>query len=142
MSHPSCDSRRTLAEDRFGNFVAQRLNKAPALPLDVSERLRFNRQRVINQLRTSRAATTFSNGQHSLRLGAEHFSLWHRFSIVMPLIFLVFGLILINIFQEDDRMQEIATVDLAILIDDLPPVAYVDPGFSQYLRLKNSAQNN
>ena len=43
-------------------------------------------------------------------------------------------LILGNIVQDDDRTMEVADLDAALLTDDLPPEAYADPGFLQYLK--------
>jgi hypothetical protein len=36
--------------------------------------------------------------------------------------------------MDDDRANELAEVDSALLIDDLPPAAYADPGFLQFLK--------
>ena len=44
------------------------------------------------------------------------------------------GLIAINVIQDDDRTMEVADLDAALLTDDLPPEAYADPGFLQYLK--------
>jgi hypothetical protein len=53
----------------------------------------------------------------------------------LPLITLVVGLVAINVIQNDNRANEVAEVDAALLTDDLPPSAYTDPGFLQYLKL-------
>ena len=53
---------------------------------------------------------------------------------VMPLIALVVGMLTINSVQNDNRAQEVAEVDAALLTDDLPPAAFSDPGFVQFLR--------
>ena len=50
------------------------------------------------------------------------------------------GLVAINVVQNEYRAQEVAEVDAALLTDDLPPAAYSDPGFVQFL--KTSAQSN
>jgi hypothetical protein len=47
---------------------------------------------------------------------------------------LVAGLALIQNIMDDDRANELAEVDSALLIDDLPPSAYADPGFLQFLK--------
>ena len=39
----------------------------------------------------------------------------------------------INVIQNDNRAEEVAEVDAALLTDDLPPAAYADPGFMQFL---------
>jgi hypothetical protein len=44
------------------------------------------------------------------------------------------GLVLIHTVQSERRANELAEVDAALLTDDLPPAAYADPGFVQFLR--------
>jgi len=46
----------------------------------------------------------------------------------------------IDLAQDGIRISEIADVDTELLTDDLPPAAYTDPGFTQYLR--STIQNN
>ena len=48
---------------------------------------------------------------------------------------LVVGLVVVNAVQNDLSALELADIDAALLVDDLPPVAYVDPGFAQFLKL-------
>ena len=48
------------------------------------------------------------------------------------------GLVAIHVIQNDYRAQEVAEVDTALLTDALPPAAYTDPGFLQFL--KSAAQ--
>jgi hypothetical protein len=36
----------------------------------------------------------------------------------------------------NQRARELAEIDVAILVDDLPPDAYADPGFSQFLKVR------
>ena len=64
----------------------------------------------------------------------EGFSLWNRIGSVLPLIALVVGLLTINYLQTDSFVQELAEVDSALLTDDLPPNAFSDPGFVQFLK--------
>jgi hypothetical protein len=52
----------------------------------------------------------------------------------------VAGLIVITTLQEDNRTDELAEVDAALLTDDLPPAAYTDPGFAQFLKTEGTAQ--
>jgi hypothetical protein len=37
-------------------------------------------------------------------------------------------------FSDDFLAQDLAEIDSAILADDLPPAAYTDPGFAQFLK--------
>ena len=58
----------------------------------------------------------------------------------LPLLALVAGLIAISVIQNDNRANELAEIDAALLTDDLPPTAYTDPGFAQFLK-SNAGQN-
>ena len=58
--------------------------------------------------------------------------------IASPLLALVLGLATIGALQDQERAYELAEVDAELLTADLPPTAYTDPGFLQYL--KKSAQ--
>jgi len=40
----------------------------------------------------------------------------------------------IHVIQNERRASEVAEVDAAILTDELPPAAYADPGFVQFLK--------
>ena len=134
-----------LTQDRFGLQIAARLSDAATdLPHDISERLRASRVRAISKRKVAytRTATSVmaSGGAASLTFGSEHLSLWDRIAAVVPLLALVFGLIAIHVIQNDNRANELAEIDSALLTDDLPPAAYTDPGFAQFLKI-NSAQS-
>ncbi|MES2974481.1 MAG: DUF3619 family protein [Pseudomonadota bacterium] len=124
--------------DRYGMKVAARLSEgATALPYDISERLRAARvQAVAKRKLVPRAASSVVvAGGGTLALGGDDEpGFWSRMASVLPLVALVAGLVAINVVQNEDRANELAEVDTALLIDDLPPAAYADPGFVQFLR--------
>ncbi|MFM6991175.1 MAG: DUF3619 family protein [Rhodoferax sp.] len=137
-----------LAVDRFGLKVASRLTDAcesgaGALGHDISERLRVARaQAVAARKKPALARGTVvlaSGGAASLALGGDEPGLWSRIAAFLPLIALVAGLIAINTIQNDRRANEVAEVDAALLTDDLPPSAYTDPGFAQFLKSRREA---
>jgi hypothetical protein len=41
-------------------------------------------------------------------------------------------------FHNDQTAFELAEVDSALLVDDLPPQAYADPGFAHFMKSSNS----
>ena len=131
-------------EDRFGLTVASRLNEAASdLPHDITERLRVARQMALaRQPSALTAAAAVHNGQATLTMSGGGFGLWQLLASFMPLLMMVAGLIAINSFINDDRANELANIDAAILTDDLPPAAYADPGFAQFLKasLRDAAQ--
>ena len=131
-------------QDRFGRQVAARLSAGSAdLPYDISERLRAARVQALakRKAQARTAATVVANGgTAALTFGDEGLNLWSRLASALPLIALVVGLVAINVIQNESRAREVAEVDAALLTDDLPPSAYADSGFMQFL--KTSGDNN
>lgn len=128
------------AEDRFGWMIAARLSEsAAALPHDISERLRVARLQVLAkcpQLQTATSVVSNRGGTAALTLGRGDgsFGLWRLLASVLPLMALIAGLVALNLLISDERARELADIDAAILTDDLPPAAYADPGFVQFLK--------
>jgi hypothetical protein len=126
-------------QDRYGRSVAARLSAGLAdLPYSVSERLRAARVQAVARRKSASLSTApavfGAGGTATLTFGDEGQSLWNRIASVLPLVALVAGLILIHTVQNDRRAHEVAEVDAALLTDDLPPAAYADPGFIQFLK--------
>ena len=128
-------------QDRFGRRVAARLTLGMAeLPYEVSERLRAARTQAMarRKLVSAQAAvpSIVASGGGTATLGGrdESVSWWNRVASALPLLVLAGGLVAIHAIQNDQRANELAEVDAAILTDDLPPAAYADPGFTQFLR--------
>jgi hypothetical protein len=129
----------TPSHDRFGMRVAARLAAGSReLPYEVTERLRAarmqalaKRKRVVG-LRT--AAVVSASGGAATLTADESVSIWAWVASVLPILALVAGLVLIYGIQNERRANEVAEVDAALLTDDLPPSAYADPGFIQFLK--------
>ena len=47
---------------------------------------------------------------------------------------LVAGLWAVQVWHQQAKVQATTEVDMALLTDDLPPDAYADPGFAEFLR--------
>ncbi|MBK8665951.1 MAG: DUF3619 family protein [Burkholderiales bacterium] len=144
------ESRAEALQGRFGLRVAARLSAgAEALPHDIGERLRVARQQALAQRRQPKAAArlrraplvaSHDGGTASLGFGDEALGFWGRLASGALVLALAIGLVAVNIVQDDDRAIEVADLDSALLIDDLPPAAYADPGFLRYL--KTTAQDS
>jgi len=120
-------------EERFGRQVAQRLSAGNLdLPHDFSERLRAARVQALARRKVTpmQATPVILNSGGTATLGGW----WRRASAIIPLIALVVGLVGIRIVQENNHAREEAEVDTALLTDDLPPAAFTDPGFAQFLK--------
>jgi hypothetical protein len=145
---PTLSPKKLRAENlqnRFGRQIAARLSEgASELPYDISERLRAARVQSLAKRKLPAfvaAAVVASGNAGSMTLGDESPSFWRRMASVLPLIALVGGLLAINMVQKEDRANELAEVDTALLTDDLPPSAYADPGFVQFLRAGSDRTN-
>ena len=125
-------------QDRFGRQVAVRLaGGAAELPYEITERLRAARVQAVARRKPVSAhvtAVSVSGGAASLTFGDQGIGLWGRIGSALPLVALVAGLVLVHTIQNDNRASEVAEVDAALLTDDLPPAAYADPGFVQFLK--------
>jgi hypothetical protein len=129
------------AQDRFGRQLAACLDaSAKELPHDITERLRVARLQALGRYREVQACETghlaVGGGVAALGPRDGDNGLWPRLVSLIPLLALVAGLVAIQIFGADEIAQELAEIDAAILADDLPPDAYADPGFAQFLRAR------
>lgn len=126
-------------EELFSSRVTARLSEASDdIPHEISERLKAARmvalsKRKVLKLETASAVNS-SSPEASLQLGGESLNWWGRIGAVVPLIALIAGLLTIQLVQDDFWADEVASVDAELLTDELPPSAYADPGFTQFLR--------
>ena len=136
MKNQSFTAEKTI--DDIGKALARRLDRdGPELGYDIGERLRAARMQAI-AVRKPELATAMglqlTSGQATLSQGGEGGPLWGRLASFLPLVVLILGLVAIQSFQSENSVMEIAEVDSALLLDELPPTAYTDPGFLQFLK--------
>jgi len=122
--------------------------KNSELPYEVSERLRAARIRALSVRRVSQIQLQTAQdiqSQHGLALlkfpTQIHFFL-QTFGSILPLLALIVGLVFIHDFHNDQNALELAEVDSALLTDDLPPSAYTDASFLEYLKYEVSSPQN
>lgn len=129
-------------EDRFGLKLAAHLSAASsALPPDFSERLKAARMQAVAQRKVSAAyAAPQQMGAGPVAILAwgtdpsNKPNWWLRLGSLLPLLALVIGVLFIANMQEDQHTRDLAEVDAALLLDELPPAAFADPGFVQFLK--------
>lgn len=124
-------------EARLAARLAAGLNeRAAALPHDVSERLRAGREQALaraSQVAAAAAApTVVATAPRLVIAGGGGF--WLRVASWLPLALLVGGLVLIHEWTQREQVMAAAEIDAVLLADDLPPTAWTDPGFREYLR--------
>lgn len=126
-------------EARVALRLAGKLTEATEqLPHDISERLRFGREKALARAQALRrnvvaAPAVVGRAGGAAILGGPP-SMWLRVASVLPLIVLAAGLVLIQQHRDHEQIAVAAEIDAALLTDELPPTAYGDPGFAEYLR--------
>jgi hypothetical protein len=132
-------------EDAVGRAVVARLNDSiDTFPHDITERLKAARMHALSKRKVVKVqvavGSSVSGGTIALQPGGDFHGTWKWLGSLLPLVALVVGMLAIDLAQDGIRANEIADVDTELLTDDLPPSAYTDPGFAQYLR--STIQNN
>jgi hypothetical protein len=130
-------------EARFGVRVAAMLGaQLQQTPSDISERLRVGREQALERARQTRrqvqvAVSTVGGpvvvGRGPTATLADRPGWGVKLASFFPLAMLVVGFVLIDRLHERAQIHAAAEVDAALLADDLPPAAYTDPGFAEYL---------
>lgn len=127
--------------DAYASRVAARLDDTTGeLPYDISERLRAARMQALAQRKkvvpVHQIAPAVMQTGPSAALGwlGGGGGWWRSLLGAVPAMALMAGLVVINLSQDAYSTAEVAEVDAALLTDDLPPAAYADPGFVQFLK--------
>ncbi len=142
MKNSQTSATATTADlDLWGRTLAAQLNLASQdLGHDIGERLRVARQMALKTRPIPQRLL-----RHSLALQAngtlsgpsdEGLNLWRILASALPLLALVSSLMFIQAIQQDLAETDIASLDSALLLDELPPDAYTDPGFVQFLKIQ------
>jgi Protein of unknown function (DUF3619) len=124
-------------ESRFALRLAARLSEhTQNIGPDIGERLRISRDLALEKARTARAAQAAQSRSGLTAAGATILGggWWSRLGIVLPLVALLAGLVLIQQSHLDEQIAAAAEIDAALLADDVPPDAYSDPGFVEFLK--------
>ncbi len=126
-------------QTRFALRVAAHLTeRSTELAPDLTERLRFAREKALERARAVRRAEVAmpvgASRSGAAILGRAGSGWWLTFASVLPAFALAAGLFMIQRWQEDTQISTAAEVDAALLSDALPPQAYSDAGFAEFLK--------
>ena len=124
-------------ESRIAYRIAARLSQcADALDGDVAERLRFAREQALERAKAARAAQSRPvvavTGSGAAVLGGGGW--WLKLGSALPILALAAGLFLIQHLHTQAQIEAAAQIDVELLADDLPPEAYNDAGFVEFLK--------
>ena len=138
------ERRREVLQARFAQRVAAALTEQQVVNprRDIDERLRVAREQALGRARVATrragAPAAMATGGGTAALGgpgsSEGSPWWLRLSSLLPLALLLAGLLMIDRHYTQSQIEAAAEVDAALLADDLPPEAYRDPGFAEFLK--------
>jgi hypothetical protein len=148
MSHRPLDDRRSLTgieamQAQFAQKITVQLTRhADDLSSDISERLRFGREKAIQHARAARIKQVIAPGYTKFGSvlawfgsnGDDASGWWMKCMSILPLFALIAGLIAIQDWHNNSEIAAVVEVDSSLLTDDLPPAAYGDVGFLEFLR--------
>ncbi|MEY2892086.1 MAG: hypothetical protein RJA98_1994 [Pseudomonadota bacterium] len=142
------DAEVDAVTSRYALRVAARLSEAD-VPHDISERLRVAREQAVLRAAAARRQVTTASATTAAPItvhvnggaaalgggpGMGQQSRWLGWMSILPVLAMLAGLWLIDHHWARSQIEAAADVDSALLADDLPPVAYSDAGFVEYLK--------
>ena len=140
----STRNEKEINERRLAHDIRTALDaSANALPENVTDRLAAARRIALSRKKAQAAVAVpqlASAGMPTLSFDEDDSALhragsWlRRLGLVWTLVALAAGLAGIYHWQQQKRVDELADVDAAMLLDDLPPTAYADQGFHVFLK--------
>lgn len=148
--HPSSDDLQARLALQLTAGLSER---AEHLPHDISERLRVARQQALAQARQPAVAVRrpqaspaqdisivdIDPGSGAATLGrtgpvGDESVWWSRLGWLLPTLVLAAGLAGMGEWESREQIAQAARIDTELLGDDLPPAAYLDAGFGEFLR--------
>lgn len=140
--------------ERRQTQVARRITAALdqlSVPHDIEQRLRVSRDLAVARARATRALSAqrqrasgvamVGAGEAALGGGSDRAPWWVSPALLSLLVLLVAGLLAIDVRNERVQIEAAAEIDAALLADDLPPDAYTDAGFREFLRRPAAAED-
>ncbi len=128
---------------RYALRVVAALNEL-SVPHDIEQRLRVARDLAVSRAKTARATAPAKStardvsmvglGQAALQGGPDKAPWWVASAMAALGLALVLGLFAIEYRNTQVQIEAAAEIDAALLADDLPPKAYSDAGFREFLR--------
>ncbi len=134
---------REAAQNRLAMRLVAALteHQLEAATPDIDARLSFAREQAMAAARKVQRVTAPSilgaaGGAAVLGggPGADATPWWLRLGSLVPLAVLLAGLVLIDNHYTRSQIDAAVDMDAAILVDDLPPEAYRDRGFVEFLK--------
>jgi Protein of unknown function (DUF3619) len=130
-----------MNENEFGYRIRQALNEGLArLDYRTTFRLQQARDAALARQRggeTARAWLPALQTAGGPPVDDERISWLGKLGLAAPLLAVVIGFVGIYEYQESRRISELADMDFAVLLDDVPLETYADKGFGALLKVSD-----
>ncbi len=131
----------TYAKDKEEIDFAYKVRRAMTessenLPEATLERLATARQLALSRQKQAEPSRAMAFGGVLAGSNGVSFSQknWvKKMWLALPLLVLMVGLYGIYEYEQEQQINDLAEIDAAVLVDELPPDAYLDNGFNAYL---------
>lgn len=121
-------------EEQFARQLCQALDRGTRdLDPTVVERLRASRARALERLPVAQAEPQILGTGRTAVLGHGGDGDSHPWRTLVAILMMVIGMGVAYYWNNFDAADANEEIDSALLADDLPPKAYLDPGFQAWL---------
>ena len=121
----------------FAYKIRRAMNESTeTIPQTALDRLAQARQIAISRKKEATPSAVFAFSEVLAGNGGSSItqSNWFKkISLTIPLLILIGGLYGIYNYEKEQQINDLAEIDAAVLVDELPPDAYLDEGFNAYL---------
>lgn len=117
-----------------------------ALPASTTDRLAAARAAALARKKPEESFLQVKSGGGGWREAFANVGHWvsapamSRLAVAVPVLALVIGMGGMYQHEQQRQIAELADIDAAVLADELPLTAYLDPGFSAYLESQQRRQ--
>ena len=121
-----------MNEQQFGYRINRILNQGLSLERGIEERLKKAREAALERQNVREASFFYAWATALAGSGKRAHFLVSR--VLLPALVLVLGVFLINYLDQPQTAAEMAEIDTAIVMGELPIDAYLDKGFEAWLK--------
>ncbi len=129
---------KIMNEPQFASRIRNILNQGTHVEPRIAERLAQARTLALSRQRAERVGVL---GWADNVLGADiEAPVWAWARVLAPAAALIVAVAGIYNWQEKQRLAEIVEIDSQLLTDDLPIDAYLDRGFQNFLKTRDTSE--
>jgi hypothetical protein len=119
-------------EEQFARQICRVLDRGTKeLDHGITERLRATRERAMQHQHGAALSPAIVGAGGTALLGGDNEK--HPLRTLLLILAIIIGMAVSYYWNSFEQVDQNETIDSALLADDLPPKAYLDPGFQAWL---------